>query len=132
MDRLIHERCHDPYKTKSKPPEPTVCPVCNAVFKEGRGQWADSWPIDAHRQTCQACHRTNDGYPAGKITVSGSFSLRHKMEILSLARHLEQLIQENADSIVISTTDIHLPRLMRCPAINWSGPGVAPAPSPGR
>ena len=58
MDRLIHERVHDPYKTKSKLPEPTVCPNCYAVFKEGRWQWADSWPINAHRQTCQACHRT--------------------------------------------------------------------------
>ena len=122
MDRLIHERVHDPYKTRSKPPEPTVCPVCNAVFKDGRWQWADSWPIDAHRQTCQACHRSNDGYPAGIITLTGAFALRHKAEILNLARHLEQwerrehplhrimLIEEKPDSIVISTTDIHLPR----------------------
>jgi hypothetical protein len=31
MDRLIHERVHDPYKTKSKLRE--TDPVCNAVFK---------------------------------------------------------------------------------------------------
>jgi hypothetical protein len=121
MDRLIHERVHDPYKTKSKPPEPTVCPVCYAVFKEGRWQWADSWPINAHRHTCQACHRTHDGYPAGIVIISGSFALIHKAEILNLARHLEQQekqehplhrimgIEEKPDSVAISTTDIHLP-----------------------
>lgn len=121
MERLIHERVHDPYKTKSKPPEPTVCPVCYAVFKEGRWQWADSWPIDAHRQTCQACHRTQDGYPAGVVIVSGAFALSHRAEVLNLARHHEQQekrehplhrimqIEEKPDSIVIKTTDIYLP-----------------------
>ena len=115
MDRLIHERVHDPYKTKSKPPEPTVCPVCYAVFKEGRWQWADSWPIDAHRQTCQACHRTQDGFPAGVVTVSGAFALSHRAEVLNLAQHHEQQekrehplhrimqIEEKPDSIVIKT-----------------------------
>ena len=122
MDRLIHERVHDPYKTKSKLPEPTVCPNCCAVFKEGRWQWADCWPIDAHRQVCQACHRTKDGYPAGIVTVNGSFAISHRGEILHLARHQEQQenrehplhrimgIEEKPNSIVIKTTDIHLPR----------------------
>jgi hypothetical protein len=32
-NRLIHEHVHDPYKTKSKPPEPTVCPICYAVLR---------------------------------------------------------------------------------------------------
>ena len=81
MDRMVHERVHDPYKTKSKLPEPTVCPICSAVFKEGRWHWDDSWPIDAHKQTCQACHRTQDGYPAGVVTVSGVFALSHRREV---------------------------------------------------
>jgi hypothetical protein len=59
-NRLIHEHVHDLYKTKSKPPEPTVCPICYAVFKEGWWQWAEFWPIEAHRQMCQTCHRTRD------------------------------------------------------------------------
>jgi hypothetical protein len=37
-DPLIHERIHDPYKTKSKLPEPAVCPICYAVFKAGPWQ----------------------------------------------------------------------------------------------
>jgi len=120
-DRLIHERVHDPYKTKSKLPEPTVCPICYAIFKEGRWQWANSWPIDAQRHTCQACHRIHDGYPAGIIIISGDFALSHKAEVLNLVRHHEEQekrehplhrimeIEEKADSIVIKTTDIHLP-----------------------
>lgn len=121
-DRLIHEHIHDPYKTKRKPPEPSVCPVCNAVFKDGRWQWAESWPLDAHKETCQACHRTKDNYPAGIITLTGSFVPAHKAEMISLARHheakaradhpLERImkIEEHPDRVLITTTDIHLPQ----------------------
>jgi hypothetical protein len=54
--------------------------------------------------------------------VSGSFAVSHRTEILKLARHQEQQenrehplhrimgIEEKVDSIVIKTTDIHLPR----------------------
>jgi hypothetical protein len=118
----MHERVHDPYKTTHKLPEPSVCPVCNAVFKDGRWQWADSWPAEAHKETCQACHRTKDGYPAGVVTLTGAFIHGHKMEILNLARHREKeenaehplhrimKIEEHPESIVIKTTDLHLPQ----------------------
>jgi hypothetical protein len=46
IDRLIHERVHDPDEVKGKPANPTVCPVCHAVFKEGRWQWAASCPFE--------------------------------------------------------------------------------------
>jgi hypothetical protein len=121
-NRLIHEHVHDPYKTSSKPLQPTVCPICCAVFKEGRWQWADSWPPEAHRQICQACHRTRDGYPAGVVTISGNFALSHELELLSLIRHRERQenrehpehrimrIEQKSDAIVIETTDVHLPQ----------------------
>jgi len=121
MDRLIHERIHDPYRTKSKPPEISVCPLCYAVFKGGRWQWIASWPLNAHRQTCQACHRIRDNYPAGVITITGSFASSHRAEILNLIRNQEHeengehplhrilKIEEQPGSLVIKTTDIHLP-----------------------
>ena len=121
-DRLIQELVHDPYKSKRKLPEPTVCPRCGAVFRNGRWQWAKSHPYGAHEATCQACNRTQDSYPAGIITLTGDFVLSHKSEILNMARHHEALekelhplhrimkIDERPASVVISTTDIHLPR----------------------
>lgn len=121
-DRLIHEHIHDPYKTRLKLPEPTICPVCGAVYHEGRWQWAATYAEAAHRKTCQACHRIHDRYPAGEIILRGAFVRQHKDEILHLVRHhgaeeerehpLHRIMQieELPEVIVITTTDIHLPR----------------------
>ena len=51
-DRLIRERIHDPYKTRLKLPEPTVCPQCGAVYHDGRWDWATR-PEPAHEEVCQ-------------------------------------------------------------------------------
>jgi hypothetical protein len=120
-DRLIREHVHDPYKTRLKLPDPTHCPQCGAVYTKGRWHWAER-PNQAHEELCQACHRINDGYPAGFVTLSGGFLKAHKSEILGLARHQEDLergdhplnrimgIEDEGDATVITTTDIHLPR----------------------
>ena len=120
-DRLIREHVHDPYKTRLKLPEPTVCPQCGAVFHEGRWHWAPR-PDDAHEELCQACHRINDRYAAGELTITGNFVVHHKDEILHLARHQEEQekaehplhrimgIEERDGVVVVRTTDIHLPR----------------------
>ena len=120
-DRLIREHVHDPYKTRLKLPDPTCCPQCGAVYAKGRWHWAER-PDQAHEELCQACHRINDGYAAGTLTLSGGFVGRHRAEIIGLARHQEQLekgehplnrimrIDERDDATVITTTDIHLPR----------------------
>lgn len=120
-DRLLRELVHDPYKSKRKLPEPTVCSDCFAVYHEGRWQWRER-PPDAHEGLCPACDRTRDKYPAGKVTITGPFSREHRQEILNLARNQEEkaktehplerilAIEEDGDSIVITTTDIHLPR----------------------
>lgn len=120
-DRLIQEHVHDPYQGRVKLREPTLCPQCRAVFHDGRWRWSEP-PAPAHEELCPACRRTNDQYPAGTVTLSGSFVAEHKEEILGLARHQEKqekglhplnrimAIEEQADAVVISTTDIHLPR----------------------
>jgi hypothetical protein len=120
-DRLIREQVHDPYKTRLKLAEPTVCSQCGAVFHKGRWQWA-SRPAGARERLCQACRRTNDRYPAGQLTLSGDFLERHRSELLNLARnqgeqekaerplHRIMAIEEGSDEVVIKTTDIHLPR----------------------
>jgi hypothetical protein len=121
-NRLLREHIHDPYKTRSKRREPAVCPVCRAVFRGGRWQWAATWPAEAHEEICQACRRIKDNYPGGLVTLTGGAMFRNKTEILNLVRHVEQLemaehplhrlmtIEERADTVRISTTDIHLAR----------------------
>lgn len=121
-DRLLHEQVHDPYRATSKPVEPCVCPICHAVFKGGRWQWLEFWPADSHPQTCQACQRIRDNYPAGFVTMSGDFIATHRLEVLHLARHHERVeraehplhrimsIEDHPDTVVVATTDIHLPK----------------------
>src|SRR5258708_14721838 len=121
-DRAIQEHVHDPYFKRRKPPEPSVCPVCHAVFKNGRWQWLNSWRMNANEEICQACCRIRDNYPAGLITLSGEFVRTHKAQALNLVRNLEKLeralhplhriikIEEHRGDVIVSTTDIHLPK----------------------
>jgi hypothetical protein len=63
-----------------------------------------------------------DQDPAGFLTLSGRFLAEHQQEILNLARNEEAAekaeyplhrimdIEERPDGILITTTDIHLPR----------------------
>jgi hypothetical protein len=104
LGRAQDEGVGDPYKLRRKLPEPTRCPACGAVYHEGRWQWMDRPPANAHEELCQACHRINE-------------------EIINLARNLEQaekqdhplnriiaIDKEEPDTLVITTTDVHLPR----------------------
>ncbi|WP_153110180.1 BCAM0308 family protein [Propionivibrio limicola] len=120
-DRLLQEEVHDSYKAKGKLPEPTVCPQCNAIFKDGRWLWGDV-PEGAHRETCPACHRLHDSYPAGFVNLRGQFFDTHRAEIVSLVRHEEERAREKhplqrimaledvSDGVLVTTTDIHLAR----------------------
>lgn len=120
-DRLIRELEHDPYGTRRKPSEPTVCPECGAVFRDGRWRW-DGGAFDAPQSLCPACQRARDGYPAGEVRASGAFLVEHREEILSLARHVEARekdqhplkrimdITDEGEELVIRTTDMNLAR----------------------
>ena len=122
-DRLIKERVHDPYMTRNKPTEPTVCPECGVVFNSGRWQWLPQKPDDAKEELCPACRRIHDRVAAGYLTLSGVFFDEHRDEIMHLvdnkveeqkAQHpMKRLmgveVQENGDT-VITFTDVHLPR----------------------
>ena len=117
----IDEHRHDPYKAHGKLHEPTLCKQCKAVFVHGRWQWADA-PKDAHEALCPACHRVADKFPAGEVKLSGGFVAAHAEEIIGLVRNIEKAEQKEhalqrimgidhaADRILITTTDIHLPR----------------------
>jgi len=111
----------DPYKRPGKMPEAAACPQCGAVYRAGRWHWGTR-PADAHDVVCQACHRINDRYPAGVITVANTLTATEKADMLNLVRHqgtaekaehpMNRIIavDEGPAAIVITTTDIHLPR----------------------
>lgn len=111
----------DPYMKTPSMPEPAVCIGCGAVFQKGRWQWAMRTPKGAARETCQACLRMEDDFPAGVLTLRGAYVQAHLKEILTLARHHEHaemknhplrrimIVEERRNSVVIKTTDISLP-----------------------
>ena len=85
----------DPYRATAKPAGPALCPTCDAVFDEGRWSWV-SPPEDAHEQTCPACQRIHDRFPAGYVMVKGKFLAEHRDEIVALIRSKEE--HEKADN----------------------------------
>jgi NMD protein affecting ribosome stability and mRNA decay len=111
----------DPYQRQQKLDDDTVCPQCAAVYHKGRWQWG-ARPENSPETLCPACRRINDKLPAGVVELRGALGRQQKEEIVRLARHQEEVeksehplnriitIDEDADGIVINTTDIHLPR----------------------
>jgi NMD protein affecting ribosome stability and mRNA decay len=120
-DHLFQEQAPDAYKLKGKLAEPTVCPQCGAIFRMGRWVWGDA-PKDAHQQTCPACHRVKDNYPAGFVSLGGPFFVAHRDEIMKLVNNHEHrerqdhplkrimAVEEQKDAVLVTTTDTHLAR----------------------
>jgi len=121
-DRLLREKVHDTYKQRGQFKSPTRCPGCGAVYNKGRWSWTAELGDSAHETLCSACHRSADKYPAGEVKLEGDFVVQHKDEILNLVRKSEATensehpmnriieIRERGDQLLLTTTDIHLPR----------------------
>lgn len=119
--RAQRDHIIDPYQTQQKLQEPTACRQCGAVYHRGRWQWGPK-PEGAHEALCPACRRIEEHLPAGIVTVRGGLAARHRDEIIALARHAEAAekpehpmnriaaIEQTDEGLVITTTDIHLPR----------------------
>jgi hypothetical protein len=119
--QLLEGLGDDSYKSKHKLPDPTRCPSCGASFHAGRWTW-DAASGGAHEQLCPACHRIQDRFPAGYVTLAGEYFRGHREEILQLARHCEQrekaahplqrimAIEDAAEGVLVTTTDVHLAR----------------------
>jgi hypothetical protein len=71
---------------------------------------------------CPACQRIRDKLPAGEVTLEGTFVNAHRTELVQLvhnqAKHEREEhpmnrimdLDEGADRVHVSTTDIHLPQ----------------------
>lgn len=120
-DRIFDDHRHDPYQSRRKYKEPTVCGECGAVYENARWSWGDA-RAHSHRETCPACARTRDKLPAGWVTLSGEFFNAHRAELMQLARNAAERersehplnrvmdITETPAEVVIATCDIHSPR----------------------
>jgi hypothetical protein len=119
--RLSEEK-HDPYRTSRKAKAPARCATCGATYIKGRWTWQRLVPQPPASLTCPACRRTRDQYPAGEVTLRGSFHVEHAAEALQLVRNVEKAehdqhpvhrilaARRTGRMLKITTTDIHLPR----------------------
>jgi hypothetical protein len=93
------------------------------VAPSTRAGWR--WPAgkkDAQQESCPACRRIADNLPAGIVTLRGPFSGSQRDDLIGLTRHQEAAektehppnriiaINDDPQQLVITTTDIHLPR----------------------
>jgi NMD protein affecting ribosome stability and mRNA decay len=119
-DQLLDDPRHDSYKAYGKLPDPTRCPSCGAVFHKGRWTWSPA--PGAPEQLCPACQRIRDGFPAGYVNLGGDYFASHRSEILNLVKNCEAAekldhpmqriiaIEDQAEGVVVTTTDAHLAR----------------------
>ena len=120
-DHILDQARHDPYAAKAKLAEPALCGSCGLVYRHGH--WMrEAAPVDAVAVACPACRRIADHLPAGFVTIAGPFARAHRAEIVGLVRNAADAemrehplnrimaIDENDDELVVTTTDLHLPR----------------------
>jgi hypothetical protein len=112
----------DTYRSRQKLLDPTLCPRCHAVYHKGRWQWREQWPYGVHQEICPACCRIQDDFPAGWLILKGDFVHAHRIEVIAIARRqqhaendtrpLNRIIKiiDTPGGMLITTTDIHLPR----------------------
>ena len=120
-DRIFDAKRHDPYQAAGKYSEPTSCPACHAVYHLGHWTGGKA-PSGAHTAQCPACRRIAEDDPAGELRLSGKALASQREEVLrtlrSVAEHeysehpMNRVIKivDDADEIVVTTTDIHLPQ----------------------
>ncbi|WP_347930065.1 BCAM0308 family protein [Pseudomonas helvetica] len=121
-NQLFKTPAHDPYLLQ-RVAGSAICSKCDAIYQAGNWTWKqpeNTVIADAETVTCPACRRIDDNRPAGTLTLSGSFLLKHRKEIVNLIENTER--QEKADhalerlikltdsegALVVTTTGIHL------------------------
>lgn len=107
----------DPYYEGRKYPEPTVCEVCNALYKDGRWSW-DKPPKgeEINYAVCPACRRIKDKYPGGILVLEGDYLNLKEEEIMNLINNEAEMeksyrplnrimsVKKEDGAIVVETT----------------------------
>ncbi|WP_248916343.1 BCAM0308 family protein [Pseudomonas moorei] len=121
-NQLFKTDTHDPYRSQRFEGS-AICPQCDSVYHAGNWTWKSPENTvihDAQTVTCPACRRIDDNMPAGTLTLSGSFLLNHRNEIINLIENtekkekadhaLERIIKmtDSGDDLIVTTTGIHL------------------------
>ena len=120
QDQRTAANDEQPYRA-SKPPGHAFCATCKAVFTGGRWTW-ERKPEDAFEQTCPACQRIHDKFPAGYVLIKGEFLKGNRDDIIALitskvdrekAEHpLQRImaIEDVREGLQVTTTDSSLAR----------------------
>jgi hypothetical protein len=125
--RVLDEPRHDPYHPRGRYVEGTACTECGATYRGSRWRWpstTESPSAERRGETalCPACRRIHDHLPAGRLTIDGAYFAEHRADLMAIVRHQAEeeraerpmhrlmAIDERADGIEVTTTDIHLPR----------------------
>lgn len=112
----------NPYHEDRKFPEPTICPQCRLVYRNGRWQDGEIGPEESppHSSHCPACRREIDRLPAGLLFLHGAYLTKHREEILSIAKNqasaaashrpLQRImwIEQDNGTVEIATSNSHL------------------------
>ena len=116
-------RHDDSYLAGAKLRDPVACARCGASYLRGRWTWKPAGD-DVPRDTCPACKRIEDNFPAGHLLLLGDFFAAHRAEILQLiaAREgrarlehpMQRLIavQDVPHGVLVTTTDAHLAQML--------------------
>ncbi|HOS96186.1 MAG TPA: BCAM0308 family protein [Deltaproteobacteria bacterium] len=122
IDRNIKEKGHDPYGDARKHAEGSYCPECGAVYQGGRWVWPEKPVVSGTALLCSSCRRIRDDFPAGELSLSGTYLVKHREEIENLIHKLvrdakersplKRLIgiMQESDALRVRLTDDHLAR----------------------
>jgi hypothetical protein len=61
----------DAYRDEGHWPDPCRCPLCGAVYHQGRWQWAEALRLEPQRRRCPACRRLQERQPAAALQLHG-------------------------------------------------------------
>ncbi len=118
-----NRRNTDPYVSDEGLPEPAVCTVCHAIYRNKRWYLKEKDYVEvrenevANEVVCPACQKISDLYPEGVVTLKGDYLWQHEEEIRNILRNTENVamaknplgrimsIKQDGDALVVETTE---------------------------